>query len=61
MAFLIGYIGTPFLIAFLIVQFGLKEGYEKKHGVPMRTGQVVGRTIGIGILILCISLLGQVV
>ena len=61
MAFLIGYIGTPFLIAFLIVRFGLKEGYEKKHGTPMSTGQVVGRTIGIGILILCISFLGQVV
>ncbi|MDE6627056.1 MAG: hypothetical protein K2K56_11890 [Lachnospiraceae bacterium] len=61
MAFLIGYIGTPFLIAFLIVRFGLKEGYEKKHGAPMSTGQMVGRTIGIGILILCICLFGHLV
>lgn len=60
MGTIIGYIGTSFVIAFLIVRFGLQKSYEKKHGSPMSTGQMVGRTIGIGILLLFVSLFGQV-
>lgn len=61
MAFLIGYLGTPFLISFLIVHSGMKKQYEEKNGVPMSAGQVVGRTIGIGFVLLCITLLGGIV
>lgn len=61
MAFLIGYVGTPFLIGFLIVHFGMKKKYEEKNGVSMSGGQVVGRTIGIGFILLCLTLLGGIV
>jgi len=61
MAFLIGRVGTFFLIGFLIVHFGMKKTYEEKNGVPMSVGQVIGRTIGIGFVLLCVTLLSAIV
>lgn len=60
MAFLIGYLGTPFLLGFLVVHFGMKKQYEKKKGVPMSAAQVVGRTIGIGFAFVCLIILGLI-
>lgn len=59
MEFLVGYFGAGFLIAFLIVHFGMKKSYEKKHGVPMSNGQVAIRTIVIGLVLLGLMVLGS--
>lgn len=58
MEYYIGYFATPFVLAFLVVNFGMKKGYEKKHGSPMSNGQVAARTIGIGLIFLCLTLFG---
>lgn len=60
MAFFIGYFGAPFLIAYLIVDLGLKKDFEKKHGVPMSGGQVAARTLGIGLILLFLALYGSI-
>lgn len=61
MSYIIGYVGVPFLIAFLIVHFGIKNNYVKKHNNSMGAGKEVAWTIGLGIVFLFISLIGGVV
>ncbi len=58
MSYLIGYLIVPFAISFCIVHFILKKTYTKKHGNKMSSSGVIGRTIGIGILLLAITIYG---
>ena len=59
MGFIIGYMAVPFLVAFLIVHFGVKKSYEKKHNSPMNTGMEIAWIIGIGIVLLFLSFAGR--
>lgn len=52
------YLIAPFGIGFLIVHFGLKNGYKTKHGVPMSFLGVIWRTIAIGALALIVVVMG---
>ncbi len=57
MAYLVGYLGTPILIAFLITHLGIRRSYRKKHGQEMGAGKEILYIFGIAILLLFLMLL----
>lgn len=59
MSYVIGYIAAPFIIAFCITYFLLRKQYYKKHNHPMSNGGICLRTIGIGLLLILLSTLGN--
>lgn len=59
MAYLVGYYGVMFFISYLIVHFGMKGRYVKKHGVPMAKGKEIFIIIMIGIVLSAISTLSK--
>ena len=58
MSYLIGCIGAPFIISFLIINFIVKKKYLKKNGQEMSTAKAAGWTIGLGIILLLLTILG---
>lgn len=60
MSYIIGYVLGIFLIAFVIVHFFLKKKYFEKNNKQMSTLGVIGRSVGIGAILLLISMLGQI-
>jgi len=60
MAYLIGYLSTPFIMSFLIVYFGIAKRYEKKHGKKYSKGKCILYTILIGLALLIIILSGKI-
>ncbi len=59
MAYFIGTLIPPLVIAFLIVRFALKKNYQKKHGKEMPTAGVILRTIVIGFGLFCVTILSS--
>lgn len=60
MAYIIGYLALPVIIAVLLTNLPIAKSYQKKHGSEMGMGRRILYIVGIAVGLLLLTALGSI-